>query len=82
MANRNVQGQVAVWFKGNEPTVIYADKFMVAVGAKKDFPADMPTAPGYWWGADRGWTGPFPTENLAKEAGRLFLKNNRNTRRT
>ncbi len=77
MANRNVQGQVAVWFKGNEPTVIYADKFMVAVGAQKGFPADMPTAPGYWWGADRGWTGPFPTEQEARDAGRLQLKNAR-----
>lgn len=81
MPNRNVQGRVAAWFVSLEPVVIYADEFMVATGDRTTVYVDMPTEPGYWWGADRGWTGPFPTEIEAREAGRLHLKNARNFRR-
>lgn len=72
--NINTQHRVASWFRSVEPSVIYADEFLVERLAKGPFPIKGPTEPGWWWGADDGWTGPFPTEAEARADGRSFLR--------
>lgn len=74
MPNRNTQRRIAPWFRSRDPVVIYADKFTVTSIDRVGVPIKGPTTPGYWWGADDGWTGPFATHAEALADGRNFLE--------
>lgn len=67
---------IARWYKGNEPTVLYVDEFLLGALQKgqKLVPTRLPTAIGFWWAADADWQGPFPTEQAAREDGRRALR--------
>ena len=74
MPNRNVQRRVATWWKKTEPMVGFVDQLLVDSFERSSVPTKSPTAPGWWWSANDGWTGPFDTEFKAREEGRAFLK--------
>jgi hypothetical protein len=72
--NRNVQHRIAPWFTGRDPAVAYVDQHMVDVFKNTPEKTKAPTAPGHWWSADDGWTGPFASHDAALADGRAFLK--------
>ena len=73
MPNRNIQRRVAPWFRSLEPVVIYVDEHTIEATKRSKEVFKGPDAPGFWWSADAGWTGPFETYILARTAGRDFL---------
>ena len=73
MTTRNVQRRVAPWFQSSEPVVGYVDEFTVKAMKESREVVKGPTAPGHWWSADDGWTGPFQTHEAALQDGRSFL---------
>lgn len=79
--NRNIQQRVAPWFTGRDPAVVFVDEFTVEAFRRSPEVVKAPTAPGWWWSADDGWTGPFDSGQAAWDDGQAFLKTHKERKR-
>lgn len=66
---------IASWYRGTEPSVLYVDDAFVAIHRKlRAATQPVPSSPGWWWAADAGWHGPYPSEDAARQQGRSALR--------
>lgn len=65
--------RVAPWYRAHEPVVVRVDEHMATTMRAVPFLPGLPSAPGYWWGADGRWHGPHDTAGAARAEGRRAL---------